>query len=196
MKAAAQALIKLARDQHYVGGLIGLMCILHTWSRTLIYHPHVDCLVPAGGISSDRQQWLPARNNYLVPVEALSILFRGIFTDMVRRQLPQIRLPTSLWHKNWVVYCKPAIQGPDKVLNYLARYVMNHNSNLLPANKTNASPTFELCMPPSVHPYLKNSRYLDHPTQANMCYLCCMSTPARSMLAQNYGRYISIRSQG
>jgi len=123
MKAAAQALIKLARDPHYVGGLIGVMCILHTWSRTLVYHTHVHCLVPAGGISSDRQQWLPARKNYLVPVEALSILFRGIFTDMVRRQLPQIRLPASLWRKNWVVYCKPTIQGPDKVLNYLARYV-------------------------------------------------------------------------
>ena len=123
MKAAAQALIKLARDPHYVGGLIGVMCILHTWSRTLVYHTHVHCLIPAGGISSDRQQWLPARNNYLVPVEALSILFRGIFTDMVSRQLPHIRLPASLWHKNWVVYCKPAIQGPDKVLNYLARYV-------------------------------------------------------------------------
>lgn len=123
MKAAAQAVIKLARDPHYVGGLIAVMSILHTSSRTLVYHPHVHCLIPAGGISSDRRQWLPARSNYLVPVKALSKVLRGIFTDMVRSQLPHLELPASVRHKNWLVYCKPTVQGPDKVLNYLARYV-------------------------------------------------------------------------
>jgi len=123
MKAAAQAVIKLARDQHYVGGLIAVMSILHTSSRTLEYHPHVHCLIPAGGIASDRQQWLSARSNYLVPVKALSKVFRGIFTDMVRSTLPHLELPVSVRHKDWLVYCKPTLQGPDKVLNYLARYV-------------------------------------------------------------------------
>ena len=103
MKAAARAIIKLAADPHYVGGLIGIMCILHTWSRTLLYHPHVHCLIPAGGISSDRRHWVPARKNYLVPVDALAKIFRGIFVEMVRKQLPQIHLPASLWQKNWVV---------------------------------------------------------------------------------------------
>jgi len=123
MKSAAQAVIKLAADPHYVGGLIGVMCVLHTWGGNLDYHPHAHCLIPAGGISSDRKQWLPARNNYLVPVKALSKIFRGIFAEMASKQLPDIKLPASIWHKDWVVYCKPAVQGVDKVLNYLGRYV-------------------------------------------------------------------------
>ena len=60
MKAAAESLIKVASDPHYVGGLIGVLAVLHTWTRTLTYHPHVHCLVPAGGVSPDRE-WLPAR---------------------------------------------------------------------------------------------------------------------------------------
>jgi uncharacterized OB-fold protein len=123
MKSAAQAVIKLAADPHYVGGLIGVLCILHTWSSSLIYHPHAHCLIPSGGISADKEQWLAARNNYLVPVKALSKIFRGIFVEMAHKQLPNVKLPDSIWQKDWVVYCKPTVQGTDKVLNYLGRYV-------------------------------------------------------------------------
>jgi uncharacterized OB-fold protein len=123
MKSAAQAVIKLAADPHYIGGLIGVLCVLHTWSSSLVYHPHAHCLIPAGGISADKKHWLPARNNYLVPVKVLSKIFRGIFTEMVCKELPDIELPSSTWQKDWVVYCKPTVQGADKVLNYLGRYV-------------------------------------------------------------------------
>lgn len=123
MKSAAQAVIKLAADPHYIGGLIGVLCVLHTWSSSLVYHPHAHCLIPAGGISADKKHWLPARNNYLVPVKALSKIFRGIFTEMVRKELPDIELSSSIWQKDWVVYCKPTVQGASKVLNYLGRYV-------------------------------------------------------------------------
>jgi Transposase zinc-binding domain/Putative transposase len=68
IRAAAQALLKLSADPHYVGGLIGVLCVLHTWPRTLAHHPHVHCLVPAGGVSADRTEWRPARTSYLVPV--------------------------------------------------------------------------------------------------------------------------------
>jgi hypothetical protein len=122
IKAAAKSLVKLAADPHYVGGLIGVLAILHTWTRTLVYHPHVHCLVPAGGVSDD-QEWLPARKNYLVPVRALSRIFRGMFRDMVAKELPDLMIPEIAWNKEWVVYCKPAIQGADKVLDYLGRYV-------------------------------------------------------------------------
>ena len=122
MKAAAKSLIKLAADPHYVGGLIGILAILHTWTRTLFYHPHVHCLVPAGGVSDD-QEWLPARQNYLVPVRALSRIFRGIFKEMVAKELPDLMISKAVWNKEWVVYCKPAIQGVEKVLDYLGRYV-------------------------------------------------------------------------
>jgi len=115
--------MKLAADPHYVGGLIGVLCVLHTWTRTLAYHPHVHCLVPAGGVSADRTEWRPARTSYLVPVHALSQLFRGLFQVLVHQERPDLTLPESASTKGWVVYCKPTVQGPEKVLNYLGRYV-------------------------------------------------------------------------
>jgi hypothetical protein len=123
MKSAAQSLIKLASDPHYVGGLVGVMAVLHTWGSNLVYHPHVHCLVTGGGLSQDRQRWMPARENYLVPVRALSKLFRATLLHNTKRQFDTAQLPQDLWQKDWVVYCKPAIQGTDKLLNYLGRYV-------------------------------------------------------------------------
>jgi hypothetical protein len=96
LRAAAQALIRLAADPHYVGGLIGVLCVLHTWTRTLAYHPHVHCLVPAGGVSADRTEWRPARPSYLVPVHALSPLFRGWCLGLVRQERPDLTMPTSV----------------------------------------------------------------------------------------------------
>ena len=122
MKAAAEALAKLAADPHYIGGIVGILAVLHTWTRTLLYHPHVHCLVPAGGVSADGE-WLPARKNYLVPVRALSKIFRAVFKDMLTQKLLELQVPATTWHKDWVVYAKPVIQGPDQVLQYLGRYV-------------------------------------------------------------------------
>jgi hypothetical protein len=82
----------------------------------------VHCLVPGGGISAD-QEWLPARKGYLVPVRALSKIFRGIFMQRVTAQLPDVTIPKAVWDRPWVVYCKPAVPGPQKVLDYLGRYV-------------------------------------------------------------------------
>ena len=105
------------------GGLIGVLCVLHTWTRTLSYHPHVHGLVPAGGVSADRTEWRPARTSYLVPVHALAKLFRGLFLDLVRQERPDLTLPEVVWTKGWVVYCKPTVQGTEQVLNYLGRYI-------------------------------------------------------------------------
>jgi len=66
---------------------------------------------------------MPAREDYLVPVRALSRLFRGSFLDSISRQFKDIHLPKSIWQKDWVVHCKPAVQGTRTVLNYLARYI-------------------------------------------------------------------------
>jgi hypothetical protein len=123
MQSAAHALLKLAGDPHYVGGLVGIMAVLHTWGSNLAYHPHVHCLVTGGGVSTDDRQWRPARDDYLVPVKAVSRLFRGMFLDQMRRRLPAIELPSSLRQKDWVVHCKPAVQGTDRVLEYLGRYI-------------------------------------------------------------------------
>jgi DNA-directed RNA polymerase subunit RPC12/RpoP len=123
MKTAATCLIDLARDKKHLGATVGVLAVLHTWGRTLVYHPHVHCLVTAGGVSADGQHWIPARKDYLVPVRALSRLFRGRFMALAAREFPGVEWPKSVWDKDWVVYCKPAMQGPKQVLEYLGRYV-------------------------------------------------------------------------
>lgn len=123
IQSAGQSLVKLAADPHYVGGRVGVMAVLHTWGSNLAYHLHVHCLVTGGGLAEDGQTWMPARGDYLVPVQALSRLFRGQFLDRIHRQFPALHLPDCLWHKDWVVHCKPAVQGIGTVLAYLARYI-------------------------------------------------------------------------
>jgi hypothetical protein len=137
IKTAVDSVIKLAYDPHYVGGQVGVMAVLHTWGSNLSYHPHVHCLVTGGGLSPDRQTWMPARGDYLVPVKALSKLFRGIFLARIRRQFKEIHLPKSIWQKDWVVHCKPAVHRTRTVLNYLARYIHRvaiANSRILSAD--------------------------------------------------------------
>jgi hypothetical protein len=123
MQAAAHALLKLAADPKYVGGKIGMLAVLHTWTNALIFHPHGHFLVPGGGISPDGRYWFSSRKNFLVPVKALSPIFRAKFMEMAQDALPCVKLPTKVWGKDWVVYAKPTVQGSDKVLQYLARYV-------------------------------------------------------------------------
>ncbi|WP_305047221.1 IS91 family transposase [Geoalkalibacter sp.] len=121
MRAAAQALLTMGADPRYLGGELGLLCVLHTWTRTLIYHPHVHCLVPAGALSADGT-WRPARKKFLLPVRALSRLFRGKFLHGVRQLLPRDQRP-AYSEQEWVVYCKPTMNRTRKVLTYLGRYV-------------------------------------------------------------------------
>jgi hypothetical protein len=121
LRAAAQALITLAADPYDVGGWIGVLCVLQPWTRALFDHPHVHGLVPAGGVSADRTQWRPARQISLVPVRALSQLFRGIFRDLVRQERPDLAIPESVWTTDGVVYGQPAVHGTDRVLRDLGR---------------------------------------------------------------------------
>jgi hypothetical protein len=127
MTTAAESLQALARDPHYVGGALGILAVLHTWTRALIYHPHVHCLVPGGALvpnaASQALTWRPARGNFLVPVRALSVRFRARFLARLQERLPDAVVPPGLWQKPWVVYCKPTVQGSALVLRYLARYV-------------------------------------------------------------------------
>jgi len=123
MEAAALSLMKLAADSRYVGGRIGMLSVFHTWTRALVYHPHVHCLIPAGGLSPDHRYWIEARKNYLVPVKALSEIFRATFIALALRKLPQVVFPQSIWKTRWVVYCKSDARTADETLAYLARYV-------------------------------------------------------------------------
>ena len=123
MRTAAETLQALAADPHYVGGTLGILAVLHTWTRTLGYHPHVHCLVPGGGLAADGVTWRRARGTYLVPVRALSVRFRARFMARLNAALPDVVVPAAVWTKSWVVYAKPTVQGSALVLRYLARYV-------------------------------------------------------------------------
>lgn len=123
MTAAAEALMKLGLDPKYVGGQLAILAVLHTWTRTLEHHPHAHMLVPAGGLDKDGG-WRPARNKkYLVCEKALSKIFRAKFMAKARKALPKERFPQELWQTDWVVKIKPPIKNPNKVLDYLGRYV-------------------------------------------------------------------------
>lgn len=94
MRAAAQSLLTLGADPRYLDGELGLLCVLHTWTRTLVYHPHVHCLVPAGALSRD-DAWKPARKGFCCPVRALSRLFRGKFPAWGNQLLPREECPPT-----------------------------------------------------------------------------------------------------
>lgn len=123
MQAAAQATLKLAADPHYVGGVVGMLAVLHTWGRTLSYHPHLHCLVTGGGFDRQTQEWRSARPDYLVPVKALSRMVRDTFKDLLGPRLKSFNLPASVWQVPWNVNCQPVRNSIENVLNYLGRYV-------------------------------------------------------------------------
>jgi len=123
MKAAAEAIVELARDRRFVGGTVGVLAVLHTWTQQLLYHPHVHCLVTAGGVSADSRSWYPARKAFLVPPKALAKLLRGKLKAMLHRHRPDLVLPRAAWRKLWIVHITPWGEGEQAVLDYLARYV-------------------------------------------------------------------------
>jgi hypothetical protein len=123
MKAAAEAIVELARDPRYVGGTVGILAVLHTWTQQLLYHPHVHCLVTGGGVSDDGQQWHPARTGFLVPFAALAKLVRGKLRAALAKRRPDLVVPEATWSKRWVVHCTAWGEGDEAVLRYLARYV-------------------------------------------------------------------------
>jgi Putative transposase/Transposase zinc-binding domain len=140
-QASAATLREVAADPRHLGAEIGVLSILHTWGQTLVRHPHVHCVVPAGGLSPDHQRWIhPKYAGFFLPVKVLSRVFRGKFVDALRRAYTRDQLDLSggtehlrdpvQWHAfvdalfqtDWVVYAKPAFGGASAVLRYLGRY--------------------------------------------------------------------------
>jgi hypothetical protein len=120
--ASAAALQELARDPRFVGGQVGLIGVLHTWARNLIYHPHVHYLVPGGGLSEDEAFWQSSRKSFFLPVKPLSILFRAKFRDALKKRDWFDQIPGEIWSKDWVVHCQPVGNGVA-ALKYLAPYI-------------------------------------------------------------------------
>lgn len=112
---------KLAQDPRFIVGQVGLIGVLHTRSRTLVYHPHVHFLVPAGGLDQDGN-WLPARKTFLLPVKALSKIFRAIFRQALRKSPCFKGVPSSILKQDWIIHCQVVGSGLSS-LKHLAPYV-------------------------------------------------------------------------
>ena len=139
-RASAETLCEIAADPNHLGASIGFLSVLHTWGQTLQHHPHVHCLVPAGGLAPDGSRWIACRPGFFLPVLVLARMFRGKFLDHLVSafdegklqfggQLANLNDPTvfrsylaPLYHHDWVVYVRPPFGTPRQVVEYLARY--------------------------------------------------------------------------
>jgi hypothetical protein len=120
-RTASQALLKLAADPRFVGGRIGLVGVLHTWTRQLIYHPHVHFIVTGGGCSNDGR-WHAARPDFLVHEKPLAIIFRAKLRDGLQKCGLFASVDQRVWKKDWVVDCEPLGNGAT-AFKYLAPYI-------------------------------------------------------------------------
>jgi hypothetical protein len=139
-RAASQTLLEVASDPRHLGAPIGFLALLHTWGQKLDHHPHLHCVVPAGGLSLDGGGWVPCRRRFFLPVRVLSRVFRGKFLEFLGEAFAHDELSfhgslkplshetrfrtllTEARRTEWVVYAKPPFGGPEQVLKYLARY--------------------------------------------------------------------------
>ncbi len=139
-RTSAETLLEVARDPRHLGAEIGFFSVLHTWNQKLGLHPHVHCVVPAGGLSADHTHWIKTRYAFFLPVKVLSRVFRGKFVAALKRafrdgqlrfhgDLTPLAQPKTfsswvrpLFRKDWVVYSKRPFGGPEHVLHYLGRY--------------------------------------------------------------------------
>jgi len=123
LREAAAAIQTLADDRRWVGGTLGILAVLHTWSRTLEYHPHAHLLVTAGGLSSDGAAWIkPAHPRFLVPGYMLSEIFRGKIRDALARADLDREIDPTVWTRRWTVHVQQIGSG-DHATRYLSRYV-------------------------------------------------------------------------
>jgi hypothetical protein len=138
--ATAETLSTIAADPKHLGAEIGFFAVLHTWGQNLLHHPHLHCVVPGGGLSSDGQRWIACRPGFFLPVRVLSRLFRRRFLEQLEQAfdrgelqwhttLEELREPAAfrrylapLRDKAWVVYAKAPFAGPEQVLDYVGRY--------------------------------------------------------------------------
>jgi len=131
-ESATQTLLRLGQDPGRLGARIAITAVLHTWTRELDYHPHLHCIVSAGGLSLDETEFVRGSARYLFPVAVLGILFRGLFLDGLKKMVKKGKVRTdgieldplldTLYQTDWVVYAKRPFGGPEQVLAYLGRY--------------------------------------------------------------------------
>jgi hypothetical protein len=133
-KAAGKTLMQCAADPKHLGVQAGAVAMLHTWGQTLMYHPHVHMIVPAGGLSEDKMERVASGNEFFLPVKVLSAIFRGILCKLLDQAIAsgEICLPerikdfqeikTRCYQKKWVVFCEKPFKCPDNLVEYLGNY--------------------------------------------------------------------------
>ena len=139
-KATAQTLLAIAADPKHLGAEIGFFAVLHTWGSNLLHHPHLHCVVPGGGLSPNRTQWISCQAGFFLSVRVLSRLFRRLFLEYLLKAFDAGKLEffsslellrdrsafldylAPLREPEWVVYAKRPFAGPEQVLDYVGRY--------------------------------------------------------------------------
>jgi ribosomal protein L37AE/L43A len=134
-KSASDALQEIAYDTKFAGGKLGMIAVLHSWARNLSFHPHIHFVVTGGGFFEDENIWLPSKDDFLVPVKALSKIFKAKFRDLLKNENEKIfrQIPYNFWKNDWVVHSEPVGSG-EQALSYLARYIFRpaiSNNNIL-----------------------------------------------------------------
>jgi len=140
LRASAETLLEVARNPAHLGAEIGFFSVLHTWNQKLLLHPHVHCVVPAGGLSRDHARWIRSHPRFFLPIAVLRRVFRGKFVAGLQSAFAHGQLHLAgelaalthpkffaawlrpLFRSDWIVYSKPPFGGPEYVLQYLGRY--------------------------------------------------------------------------
>lgn len=133
--AVSETVREVAANPKNLGAQVGMTAVLHTWTQTLLYHPHLHCIVPGGGLDPTGYRWIPAREQFFLAVRILSTVFRakllakietavksGKIAESVGGGVEMSRLLKRAARRRWVVYCKPPFAGPEQVFSYLGRY--------------------------------------------------------------------------
>lgn len=133
-RAVADTVLEVAANPENLGARTGMTAVLHTWTQTLLFHPHVHLIVPGGGLDPSGTRWVPSKPDFFLPVRILSTVFRGKLLAAIEkavtrekidanvRGVPVARLLRRAARKKWVVYSKRPFAGPEQVLAYLGRY--------------------------------------------------------------------------
>jgi hypothetical protein len=139
-QATSETLRTIAADPKHLGAEIGFFAVLHSWGQNLLFHPHLHCVVPGGGLSPDGDRWISCRPGFFLPVRVLSRLFRRLFLEFLEKAFDNgqlhffsslhelqdrrtfLRYLAPLQKAEWVVYAKRPFAGPQQVLDYVGRY--------------------------------------------------------------------------
>jgi len=156
-KAVNETMQQIAETSKYLGASIGFIAVLHTWGQNLMDHPHVHCIVPAGGLSRSGTKWIPSKDFFLFPFPVMRKLFRAKVLDYVKNGIADGSITLSghleyytdkhnlkmllnkLYKKKWVIFAKQPFASPLRVIQYLGNYthriaisesrLVNHTEN-------------------------------------------------------------------